>query len=93
MQLIFIGKAVSPARHAIVFDHVSFSYEKKPILRDVSVTLPDKTMTDIVGPSGSGKTTFCNLVARFWDVECGRVILKDAPVSILDEATASIDAE
>lgn len=33
MQLIFIGKAVSPARHDIVFDHVSFSYEKKPILR------------------------------------------------------------
>lgn len=73
MQLIFIGKAVSPARHDIVFDHVSFSYEKKPILRDVSVTLPDKTMTDIVGPSGSGKTSLRNLVARFWDVECGRV--------------------
>ena len=36
------------------------------------MTLPDKTMTDIVGPSGFGKTTFCNLVARFWDVECGR---------------------
>ncbi len=67
------GKAVSPVRHDIVFDHVSFSYEKKPILRDVSVTLPDKTTTAIVGPSGSGKTTFCNLVARFWDVESGRV--------------------
>jgi len=30
-------------------------------------------MTDIVGPSGSGKTSLRNLVARFWDVECGRV--------------------
>ena len=69
------GKAVSPTRHDIVFDRVSFSYEKKPILRDVSVTLPDKTTTAIVGPSGSGKTTFCNLVARFWDVESGRVTI------------------
>ena len=67
------GKAVSPQRHDIVFDHVNFSYEEKPILRDVSVTLPDKTTTAIVGPSGSGKTTFCNLVARFWDVDSGSV--------------------
>ena len=67
------GKAVSPQRHDIVFDHVNFSYEAKPILRDVSVTLPDKTTTAILGPSGSGKTTFCNLVARFWDVDSGSV--------------------
>ena len=67
------GKPVAPEKHDIVFDHVCFSYEKKPILRDVTVTLPDKTTTAIVGPSGSGKTTFCNLVARFWDVDSGSV--------------------
>ncbi len=67
------GKAFAPEKHDIVFDHVSFSYEEKPILLDVSVTLPDKTTTAIVGPSGSGKTTFCNLVARFWDVSSGSV--------------------
>lgn len=67
------GKAITPKRHDIVFDHVSFSYEKKPILQDISVTLPDKSTTAIIGPSGSGKTTFCNLVARFWDVDSGSV--------------------
>lgn len=67
------GRAVTPERHDIVFDQVDFSYEKKPILRDVSVTLPDRTTTAIVGPSGSGKTTFCSLVARFWDVDGGSV--------------------
>ena len=67
------GQAVKPESHDIVFDHVSFSYEEKPILRDVSVTLPDQTTTAIVGPSGSGKTTFCNLIARFWDVDSGCV--------------------
>ena len=67
------GKAVTPQTHDIVFEHVDFSYEKRPILRDVSVTLPDKTTTAIVGPSGSGKTTLCNLAARFWDVDGGSV--------------------
>lgn len=67
------GKAVSPQSHDIVFDHVNFSYENKQILHDISVTIPDKTTTAIVGPSGSGKTTFCNLIARFWDVNSGSV--------------------
>ena len=67
------GKALSPEKHDIVFDHVNFSYEQKPILRDISVTLPDKTTTAVIGPSGSGKTTFCNPIARFWDTDSGSV--------------------
>ena len=67
------GKALSPEKHDIVFDHVNFSYEQKPILRDISVTLPDKTTTAVIDPSGSGKTTFCNLIARFWDTDSGSV--------------------
>lgn len=67
------GKALAPKTHDISFEHVSFSYEKKPVLRDVTVNLPDKTTTAVIGPSGSGKTTFCNLIARFWDVDSGHV--------------------
>ena len=67
------GKDIAPEKHDITFDRVSFSYEQKTILHDISVTLPDKTTTAIIGPSGSGKTTFCNLVARFWDVDSGSV--------------------
>lgn len=67
------GKALNPESHDIVFDHVNFSYEQKPILHDISVTLPDKTTTAVIGPSGSGKTTFCNLIARFWDTDSGSV--------------------
>ena len=69
------GKEMTPAKHDIVFDHVNFSYEQKPVLRDISVTLPDKTTTAIIGPSGSGKTTFCNLIARFWDTDSGSVTI------------------
>ena len=74
------GKMLRPSSHDIVFDHVSFSYEKKQILHDISVTLPDKTTTAIIGPSGSGKTTFCNLIARFWDVDSGSVKIGGADV-------------
>ena len=74
-QMDVDGKDIAPERHDIVFDHVSFSYEKKPILHDITVTLPDKTTTAVIGPSGSGKTTFCNLVARFWDVDSGKVTI------------------
>ena len=74
-QMDVDGKEITPDSHDIVFDHVSFSYEKKPILHDITVTLPDKTTTAVIGPSGSGKTTFCNLVARFWDVDSGKVTI------------------
>ena len=45
------------------------------ILKDICVSFPEKTMTAIVGPNGSGKTTICNLIARFWDIEKGRILI------------------
>ena len=47
------GAELHPEAHDIVFDHVDFSYGSRPILKDVSLTIPDKTTTAIVGPSGS----------------------------------------
>lgn len=69
------GEDLSPRRKDIALSHVSFSYDSKPILRDVSLTVPEKTTVAIVGPSGSGKSTLCNLMARFWDVQSGSVSL------------------
>ncbi|MDO4169376.1 MAG: ABC transporter ATP-binding protein [Lachnospiraceae bacterium] len=72
-QMDMSGKAIHPNNHEIVFDKVRFSYEKKEILHDISLKIPDKTTTAIIGPSGSGKTTLCNLIARFWDVDGGSI--------------------
>ena len=69
------GTEIRPEGHGIVFEHVDFSYGSRPILKGVSLTIPDRTTTAIVGPSGSGKTTLCNLIARFWDVDGGRVAI------------------
>ena len=74
------GRALRPGAHDIRFEHVDFSYDRKPILRDVSFVIPDRTTCAIVGPSGSGKTTLCSLIARFWDVDGGGVSIGGANV-------------
>ena len=67
------GTAIRPESHEIVFDHVNFSYGSRPILKDVSLIIPDRTTTAIVGPSGSGKSTIAKLMAGFWDATGGTV--------------------
>ena len=69
------GREIEPKSHDIQLDHVSFSYDKRKIIDDVSMSIPEKTTTAIVGPSGGGKSTLCNLIARFWDVDEGEVSL------------------
>lgn len=70
------GSITEPIKnHNIVFKDVSFSYDDRPILKNVSAKIKENTMTAIVGPSGSGKTTFCNLIARFWDVNSGEILI------------------
>jgi len=55
--------------------NVSFSYDNRTIIHEVSLFIPEKSVTAIVGHSGSGKTTLCNLIARFWDVQQGEVLV------------------
>lgn len=58
----------------IEFNHVSFSYDgENEVIKDVSFTIPQNTMTAVVGSSGSGKTTLARLIARFWDVQKGGI--------------------
>ena len=69
------GKEIKPQSCDIELEHVSFSYDKRKIIDYVSLSIPQRTTTAIVGPSGGGKSTLCNLIARFWDVDAGRVTL------------------
>ncbi len=54
---------------------VDFAYDKRKIIDNISLSIPEHSTTAIVGPSGGGKTTFCHLLARFWDVDKGTVTL------------------
>lgn len=70
------GSVKEPMRqHDIEFKHVSFAYDERKILDDVSCLIRENSLTAIVGPSGSGKTTFCNLIARFWGVSSGEIAI------------------
>lgn len=64
------------AEKEIVFDHVSFSYNKKePNLKDISFTVRKGEMLGIIGSTGSGKTTLASLLMRLMDVDEGRVLI------------------
>jgi ATP-binding cassette subfamily B protein len=69
------GAEIQLENHHIKAEHVTFSYEDRKIINDVSFTIPEKTTTAIVGPSGGGKTTICNLISRFWDVDGGSITI------------------
>lgn len=67
----------APKGASVSLRDVTFSYGDGagPALRDVSLEVPAGTVCAVVGPSGSGKSTLANLVARFWDVDSGQVLV------------------
>lgn len=69
------GQTISPENFEISFKNVSFSYDLKPILENIDLTIPQRSTLAIVGPSGAGKSTLCSLIPRFWDVSEGTVKL------------------
>jgi len=69
------GEEHIPENYDIEVRNISFSYDREEVIRDVSFRVPQATSCAIVGPSGSGKTTLCNLIARFWDVDGGKILL------------------
>ncbi|KAI1137698.1 P-loop containing nucleoside triphosphate hydrolase protein [Hypoxylon sp. FL0543] len=65
----------------IKFEHVNFAYHKdRPILRDLTMTIPAGKKVAIVGPSGCGKSTLLRLLFRYYDVENGRILIDDQDV-------------
>lgn len=79
----------------IELDHVSFAYQDRQVLRDVTITIAPGTTTALIGPSGSGKTTVTRLIARFFDVSGGAVRVggidvRDLPHTELMKAIAIV---
>lgn len=74
-QMDIDGADIKPENRDIHLEHVSFAYENRKIIDDVTLDIKENTTTAIVGPSGGGKTTITSLIARFWDVQEGKVTI------------------
>ena len=78
-----------PAPGEVSFEGVSFGYDQaRPVLHDVSFTVPAGGLTAIVGPSGAGKSTLFRLIARFWDADSGTV--RVGGVDVRDQTTEQL---
>ena len=62
------AKSVSTLKDSIEYRNVTFAYDDKVVLNNVSLTIPKGKTIALVGQSGSGKTTFVDLLPRFYDV-------------------------
>ncbi len=70
----------------ITLKNVEFTYpgSDAPVIRSVSVDAAPGETIALVGPSGAGKTTLCNLIARFYDPQGGRVELDGTDLRDID---------
>ncbi len=69
------AREIATVREAVAYERVSFSYEERPVLRDVSISIRAGEIVALVGPSGAGKSTLVNLLPRFFDPNAGRLTI------------------
>lgn len=69
------AKTLTEFREGIEFRGVSFSYEDRQVLNDISFTIPKGQTVALVGPSGGGKSTISDLIPRFYDPDAGAVLV------------------
>lgn len=68
--------------------NVHFSYDKiRPLIRDFQVDAKPGMHIALVGPTGCGKTTMINLLMRFYEVDRGRIIVDELPITDITRAS------
>lgn len=73
-----------PLASEIRFENITFAYGAEPVLKEVSFEVKKGETVALVGPSGSGKTTLMHLLARFYDIQEGRITWDGNDISTFD---------
>ncbi len=81
----FGKKHISKVKGNFEFKNVSFKYEKRDVLKDLSFKVNSKETVAFVGKSGSGKTTIFNLLCKMYDVESGTITIDGIDIKELDK--------
>ncbi|MGQ8775758.1 ABCB family ABC transporter ATP-binding protein/permease [Serratia sp. NA_112.1] len=82
------AKALHLTAGEVSFDSVSFGYDaRRPILKNVSFTIPAGNTVAVVGASGAGKSTLSRLLFRFYDVSGGSVSIDGQDIRSLKQAS------
>ena len=76
-----LGKEVLNAENTVELSDVSFSYEERKVIQNLSLQIKEKEFLALVGSSGSGKTTLLKLLARFYDVQEGRIQIGNSDIA------------
>lgn len=69
------AKPIKTLQSDVEYRDITFAYEEKQVLKNVSLTIPKGKTVALVGQSGSGKTTFVDLLPRFYDVQEGSIFI------------------
>ena len=83
----------------MIFEHVSFEYEKgQQVLDDINFVCNPGMVIALLGSTGSGKTSLVNLLPRFFEITCGKVLLdghniKDYPRRYLRQQIGIVEQE
>lgn len=80
-ELTIVDQGLSPKNYNVEFKNVTFAYDTKDVIKDISFCAQENSVTAIVGASGSGKSTLAKLLVHFWDVTAGQITIGDVNIN------------